>query len=105
MKCKSCGEKLEKDAKNCPNCGSFVPQQPHVLSIISLAVSLVSVLYNRFGILSAASIVFGIIALKKIKGTRYLGKALAVAGIVIGVVTAVWLIVVIIFDNFVFITK
>lgn len=105
MKCKKCGEILEKEEKNCPNCGSFVPQQVYPLAVISMAVSFVSVLYNRFGILSVVSIVLGIIAIRKMKGTRYLGKSLAVAGIVIGIITAIWLIAVIVMDNFIFITK
>ena len=105
MKCKKCGETLEKEEKNCPNCGTFVPQQVYPLAVISMAVSFVSVLYNRFGILSVLSIELGIIAIRKMKGTRYLGKSLAVTGIVIGMITAIWLIAVIVMDNFIFITK
>lgn len=100
MKCKKCGEILENGEMNCSNCGEFIPQQLHPFCIMGLVAAVVSILYNPYGILSAAGIALSVVGLKKIKGTRFLGKGISVAGIIVGIVTAVWLIAVTILDYY-----
>ncbi len=105
MKCRECGERIEGEMKNCPNCGAFVPQRIDLLASIAMVVALISILYNRYAIVSVIGIVLSIIAKKRLTGTRRVGRGIAIAALVISIITIVWLIAVTILDNYVFISK
>lgn len=116
-KCKSCGEKLEKDSKFCQNCGAPIPEaveevvtaevvsntqeapkaapatskpQKNGLAIAGFIVSLCSILCC--GSIAVPGIVLSIIGLVKSKSMNGAGKGMAIGGIVIGSIMLVVLI-------------
>lgn len=100
MKCKKCGEQIEAGMMNCPNCGEYVDRMNHPLCIWGFIVALGSTLYNRFEITAVVAIILCIIGLRKIKGTRYIGKGLAIAGICIGSLNFIYYIAAQIIDEY-----
>lgn len=105
MKCKQCGLQIDTGEKNCANCGTMVPQVLHPLTIVAFAVSLFSLAYNPFGIVSVIAVVLAVFARKKTDGVTYIGKGLANAAIVIAVISLIWLIGCYILDNYVFVKE
>ena len=91
MKCRKCGYELDKGILNCPVCGSSVSQTNHPLGLLSFIVSMLSIIYNPFGILSIIGITLGIVSLVLIRKKHYY-IGLSVGGICIGVATGFYLI-------------
>ena len=99
MYCRNCGKEIKNEASFCPYCGakqavrtSFEtePKEYNIWCIIGFALSCVSVLIDFRGLCSITGIVLSVIGLQKLKHSNEKGKALAVAGIVIGAVKIVF---------------
>jgi hypothetical protein len=118
--CSKCGTQVDEGSTFCQNCGAPVagneaqvqaatapPPAPaaqpatagktNVMAIVSLIASIVSLFLNPVGIISLLGIIFGAIANGQIKrnpGTK--GGVLAIVGIIIGVLSLIWIIIMII---------
>ena len=113
MYCRNCGQKLEEQAAFCPRCGTRrqIPPTPppcgpgpgpggprpvvqrapyNTLCIVGLVVSLISILLNCWGIVGIVGTVLSVIGLNQCTRRNENGRALAIGGIVIGVLSIVY---------------
>ena len=86
MFCKYCGKEIEVDGKYCSNCGKNVEDALNSgFAIISLIFGIISTIFYGLIIFQVLAIIFGIIALIKIKNKKATGKKRAIAGIILGI--------------------
>ena len=113
MYCKNCGHQIDDGSKYCPECGasqntsfssdyqySGTPDYKNEarynsVCIIGLVISAGSLFINMFGLLAVAGIIVSIAGLKSCKSRGEKGKVFAVIGIVIGIVSLLYTVLVI----------
>ena len=86
MFCKYCGKEIDLDVKFCSNCGKNIEDsQNSGFAIVSLIFGLISTVFYELVVFQILAIIFGYIALKKIKKKEATGKKRAIAGIILGI--------------------
>ena len=108
MFCTNCGKEVKEDAAFCPECGAVLhpsaqqqtpnaaqssapvkaqtesKAQYNILAILGLVISGISVFVNLLGIVGIAGTVLSVLGLLNCKSKGEGGRALAIAGIVVG---------------------
>ena len=111
MFCRVCGKEINDEAVICPHCGCSVKDEPtvsksasgektgksNVMSIVGFILSLVSLLISLFGTVATAGLVLSIIGLVQCnqKGERL--KGLAIAGLIVSIVSLIYTVYVLIY--------
>ena len=100
MYCPKCGAIIPDESSFCPKCGAAVqpPAEPkkfsyNLLSIIGFSLSILALLWLG-GIVGTAAIILSVIGFIQCKKNCEKGKEFAVAGIVIGAVSTVYMLLV-----------
>lgn len=115
MYCKNCGHQIDDNCKYCPDCGAPQPTSfssdyqytnPEEIKndhgynsvcIIGFVISCVSLFFNLFGLLAIAGIIVSIAGLKSCKNREEKGKVFAVIGIILGMVSLIYIIFITLF--------
>lgn len=116
MYCRSCQKELEPSVKFCPHCGASVydnaentitydytgsdavayeqsiSTRTNSLAIAGFVLSIVSLFLSLWGITAIMGILFSAMGLHRINNSNEQGRALAYAGIVIGILSIIWFI-------------
>lgn len=113
MYCKNCGHQIDDGSKYCPECGasqntSFSSDYEYSgtqefkheagynsVCIIGLVISIASLFINMFGLLAIAGIIVSIAGMKSCKSRGEKGKVFAVIGLVLGIVSLLYTILVV----------
>ena len=114
MNCQKCGKEIEANSPFCPECGATqdmsargnVPPAPpppqaqvhqpsasgsyNGLAVAGFVVSLVSLFINFWGIIGIVGLILSAFGMQKVKLLNQKGRGLAIAGLVIGIISAVW---------------
>lgn len=113
MFCSNCGKEIKDGATFCPECGTAqqvttppptsnvgnyatptsqptVQKAPYnTMCIVGLVISCISILLNFYGLVGIAGTIVSVIGLNSCKQKNENGKALAIFGIVIGVMSII----------------
>ena len=109
IKCRECGKEISEMSTTCPNCGC--PQnlqskdtinKMNSFAIAGFSISIVSLFLNLWGLVGAIAVVLSGISLKQINKTNENGKGLAIAGLIIGMISVVYAIFIISFISSLF---
>ena len=103
MFCSNCGREIKQEETFCPFCRAEIEKiTPLVKTTSGFAIaSLVLGIVGVFGVCSILAIIFGVIARNRIRESNETigGEGMAIAGIVLGIVTlaifVIWLIIII----------
>ena len=99
--CKKCGRKIDENDIFCQYCGTqLIEETPegelvvstnktNSLAIAGFVVSLVSFVFSFWGVTAIVAIILSSVALSQIKKTNEGGKGLALAGLIIGIVSVI----------------
>ena len=105
MFCKKCGKEIKDGTVFCPECGA--PQTAdnengfnntaavqgstkNTLCIVGFVISIISIFLNFYGIVGIAGIIVSVIGLTDCKKKNQSGNKLAIAGIIIGVISVIY---------------
>lgn len=119
MFCVKCGKQIADGSKFCPECGAVQPDdsakstayssgpinttdrystvrkaQYNIMCIVGLVVSCISLLINFWGLVGIAGTVISVIGLITCTRRNENGKILAIIGIIIGVISIIYALVV-----------
>ena len=114
--CGKCGKELNDNAKFCGNCGNRLSnehEQPiqnttnpyqqeitkpelNIMTLIGFILGCVSFIINFWGIVGIVVLVFSIVGFTQTKNNDRTGKGFAIAGMILGSISIIYLIVVLI---------
>ncbi len=84
-KCINCQKEVDINAEVCVHCGRILKEEKYnIIGIIGFIISLISIYYILIGVVG---FILSIVALVKIKKEKQKGKALAISGLIIGLLT------------------
>lgn len=97
--CNVCGKPLQGNERVCPYCGALVPdnQEPvkysdrwNGLAIAGFVISLISLFCNFCGTVGIVGIILSAVGMTQSRDMGERGSELAVAGLIIGIISTVW---------------
>lgn len=98
IKCRECGKEFSELAKSCPECGCPLDNEEKNTSInrtnsfavAGFAVAMISLFLNFWGLMGAIATALSSVALNQISKTNENGKGLAIAGLIIGIISVIY---------------
>ncbi len=99
MFCKYCGKEINDNADVCVFCGVAVNHEKRIAtkdakyspySIAALVVSLVGLFIGLFGLVPVFGIIFACLGMKQTADRQMKGRGMAIAGLVLGIIGAVF---------------
>lgn len=96
--CTNCGAELNDDQDICVKCGKMVKksnnnasnEKKNNMATTGFVIALVSLIINFGGIVGLLATIFSAIGLAKVKEFEGNGKGLAIAGLIIGIISIIY---------------
>ena len=109
IKCRECGKGISELSTTCPNCGcpqdvqaNQTVNKTNSFAVAGFVIAIVSLFLNLWGLVGAIAVVLSGVALSQINKTNENGKGLAIAGLIIGIISVIYAIFVISFISSLF---
>ena len=97
--CPSCGEKNTTDSKFCPNCGATFTSSVNNnvdtntysgIAVAGFVTGLSSLLINFMGLVGLVATILSAVGLTKTGEGKQKGKGMAVAGLIVGIISVIY---------------